>query len=64
MAQRGRKKVTPEMIEKMEKLRGDGLSYERIASKLGVAPMTVYNYLKKERKAGFVERLKQRLGFG
>lgn len=48
----------------MEKLRRDGLSYERIAGKLGVAPMTVYNYLKKERKAGFVERLKQRLGFG
>jgi DNA invertase Pin-like site-specific DNA recombinase len=42
-----RKKVTPEMIEKMKELRNQGWSYQKIASKLGLSVMTVYNHLQK-----------------
>lgn len=57
-----RRKVTPEMIRRMKKLREEGLSYEKIAKRLDVAPMTVYNYLKKEEKVGLFRKLKRKLG--
>ncbi len=55
-----RRKITPEMIRRMKKLREEGLSYTRIATKLNVAPMTVYNYLKTGKKIGFFEKLKRK----
>ena len=62
MAKRDRRrKVTPAMIGRMKELRGEGLSYEGIAKRLNLAPMTVFNYLKKE-KVGFFERLRRKLG--
>lgn len=60
MKRSGRRKVTPEVIEKMRKLRKEGLSYGKIANKLKLSTMTVYNYLKKEEKVGFFERLKRK----
>ena len=42
-----RKKVTPELIEKMKELRAQGWPYQKIAAKLGLSVMTVYNNLKK-----------------
>lgn len=59
-----RRKVTPEMIKRMKKLRGEGLPYMEIAEKLNLSYATVYNYLKKKekRKVGFFKGLKRRLG--
>lgn len=62
MARKGRGKVTPETIEKMKRLRKEGLSYNKIASRLRLSVMTVYNHLKKEEKVGLIERLKRKLG--
>lgn len=64
MKQNVRRKVTPEMIEEMKKLRKEGLSYGKIAYKLKLSTTTVYNYLKKEEKVGRIERLKRRLRIG
>jgi hypothetical protein len=47
---RKRKRVTPEMVEKMRGLRDQGLSHPEIAKRLGVAPMTARKYLKQEAK--------------
>ncbi len=57
-----RGKVTPEIVEEMERLRAEGLSYGRIANRLGLNPMTVYNHLQKGRRLGFIGRLKRKLG--
>ncbi len=57
-----RKKVTPEIVEEMKGLRMEGLSYEKIAGRLGVPPMTVYNHLRKKGKPGFIEKLKRKMG--
>ena len=59
-----RRKVTPEMIEEMKKLRKEGLSYRKIADKLKLSTMPVFNYLKKEEKVGLIKRLKRKLGMG
>jgi hypothetical protein len=47
-AVRKRKRVTPEMVEKMRGLRDQGLSHPEIAKRLGVAPVTARKYLKLE----------------
>jgi len=54
-----RKRVTKEVLEEMRRLRGEGLSYGKIADRLGLAPMTVYNHLREE---GFFGRLKRKMG--
>jgi len=51
-----RRKVTPEMIGEMRGLRKEGLTYKEIAERFDVAPMTVYNYLKKKERVGFFKR--------
>ena len=54
MARRGRRrKVTPEMIGEMRRLRKEGLTYKEIAERFDVAPMTVYNYLREKERVGF-----------
>ncbi|MBA7619522.1 hypothetical protein ES703_26861 [subsurface metagenome] len=45
-----RRKVTPEVLEERRRLRMEGLSYGKIARRLGLYPMTVYNHLQKTRK--------------
>lgn len=50
------------MIEKMKRLRRKGMSYNKIAGRLGLSVMTVYNYLKKKEKVGLVDKLKRKLG--
>ncbi|GAI36504.1 unnamed protein product [marine sediment metagenome] len=57
-----RRKVTPEIVEEMKRLRGEGLSYGKIADRLGLNPMTVYNHLREKGRPGFRERLKRKLG--
>lgn len=57
MKRKGRGKVTPEIIERMKKLRKEGLLYGKIADKLKLSKMTVYNYLKKGDKVGTIGRL-------
>ncbi len=56
-----RKKVTPEIVEEMKRLREEGLSYGKVAGRLGLTPMTVYNHLREGRlggrKAGSLEKL-------
>ncbi len=56
-----RRKVTPEVLEEIRRLRG-GLSYGEIANRLGLAPMTVYNHLRKKGKHGLIKRLKRKMG--
>ena len=58
------RKVTPEIVEEMRRLRGEGLSYGKIAGRLGLAPMTVYNHLQKKGRPGLIGKLKRRLGLG
>jgi hypothetical protein len=45
---RKRKRVTPEMVEEMRRLKEEGLAHQEIAKRLGVAPMTARKYLKLE----------------
>jgi hypothetical protein len=51
-----RKRVTPEMIEKMRGLRDEGVSHQDIAKRLGVTPMTARKYLKQEAPVVPVEK--------
>ena len=55
-----RKKVTPEIVGEMRRLRAEGLSYGKIAGRLGLNPMTVYNHLRKEE--GFFGWVKRKMG--
>jgi len=55
-AGRKRKKVTPEMVEEMRRLREEGLAHQEIAKRLGVAPVTARKYLKQEAPVGFAKR--------
>ncbi len=57
-----RKKVTPEIVEEMKRLRGEGLSYDKIARKLGLYPMTIYNHLRKKERIGFFEKMRRKMG--
>ena len=50
------------MIKKMKRLRREGMSYNKIASRLGLSVMTVYNHLKKKEKTGLLDKLKRKLG--
>jgi len=50
MARKKRGKVTPKTIEEMKGLRKKGMSYNKIADKLGLSIMTVFNHLKKAPK--------------
>lgn len=59
MGQNDGRKVTPEMIERMKKLREGGLSYKGIADKLKLNTTTVYNCLKEKKEVRFIERLKR-----
>ncbi len=40
-----KKKVTPEVLGEMERLKGEGLTYHEIAEKTGLSPPTVAVYL-------------------
>lgn len=44
----GRPPIAEDKIESMRELREDGYTYQAIAEEYGVAPMTVYRYLKEE----------------
>jgi len=57
-----RRKVTPEVLEEMGRLRREGLTYGEIADKLGLSYITVLKYLK--RKEGLLAGLRRRLGLG
>ena len=59
-----RRKVTPEILEEMRRLRGEGLSYGKIANRLGLNPMTVYNHLRKGGGPRLIKKIKRRLGLG
>jgi hypothetical protein len=50
MKQNGRRKVTPDMIERMKKLDEVGLSHKAIADNLKLSTATVRKYLKTEEK--------------
>ena len=56
-----RAKVTSKILARMRELRKTGLAYRKIASELGLSPMTVYKRLKaskaKPKRKGFFERL-------
>ncbi|MBA7501987.1 hypothetical protein ES706_00563 [subsurface metagenome] len=56
-----RRKVTPEIIGEMKRLRMEGLSYGKIAIQLGLSTMTVYNHLQKKGRLGFIGKLKRKL---
>ncbi len=62
MAIDGRRKVTPQTLEKMRKLRSQGMTYQRIAKELNLSIMTVYNYINKQGNVAAPVR-KERLGF-
>jgi len=61
MARKKRGKVIPKTIEELKRLRKKGMSYNKIADKLGLSVMTVYNHLKKEEKVGLIEEKEEKV---
>ena len=61
MKQKARRKVTPETIERMKSLREKGMLYQKIANRLGLNVMTVYNHLKKEEKVEPMEEKEEKV---
>ena len=61
MARKKRGKVTPKTIEEMKGLREKGMSYQKIADRLGLNVMTVYKYLKKEEEVGLIEEKEEKV---
>lgn len=73
-----RRRVTPEIEKKMQKLRADGMTYQKISETVNLSYLTVYKYLNKEekvkaapevkeeaqveKKTGFLANLKLKLG--
>ncbi|MBA7502647.1 hypothetical protein ES706_01240 [subsurface metagenome] len=53
-----RRKVTEEVLERMKKLREEGLTYREIADKLNLSYETVFRYLREE---GFFETLRRKM---
>jgi hypothetical protein len=51
MKQDSRRKVTPDIIERMKKLDEVGLSHKEMADNLKLSTTTVYKYLKREEKS-------------
>ncbi len=47
-----RKKVTPEIVEEMRRLKGAGLTYRKIAEKLGLSRPTVAEHMRPGRMEG------------
>ena len=45
-----RRKVTPEIVGRMEKLKKEGLTYEEIAGKTGLSRSTVAVYMRGEKR--------------
>lgn len=56
-----RKKVTPEIMGEMKKLREKGLTYREIADKLNLSRWTVLKYL---REGGYFKKMKGKMGLG
>lgn len=55
-----RRKLEPEVIEKIRELRRKGIPVKKIAKELKVSVPAVYKHLKK--KEGLIEKLKKKLG--
>ncbi len=45
-----RRKVTPAIVKKMQKLRADGMTYQKISETVNLSYLTVYKYLNPEEK--------------
>lgn len=59
---RRRRRLTPETIEEIKRLRGEGMPVDKIARKLKLGVSTVYRHLQTGKREGFFERLKRKLG--
>lgn len=44
-----RRKVTPEVVRKMQELRSQGMTYQNIAKEMKLSYLTVYKYLNLEK---------------
>jgi len=55
------RKVTPEIVERMKKLRAEGYSQKEIAEEIGVTQSTVCYWINKEYRKKAIRRAKERL---
>jgi len=53
------RKVTEEVLERMEKLMGEGLTYQEIAGKTGLSLRTVANYMRGNGRSGLKRKFKR-----